>query len=108
MNKLIELLPRDSIAILTLNNPAKLNALSTDLMAEIHEALSGIEKKFNVLVITGDQKAFAAGVDVSEIHALSYEKAYLDDFIDHRWESVFNVKIPVIAAVSGYALGGGF
>ncbi|MDR2268061.1 MAG: enoyl-CoA hydratase/isomerase family protein [Holosporaceae bacterium] len=108
MNPLIELSSRGSIAILTLSNPAKLNALSTDLMAEIHGALDGIEKRFNVLVITGGQKAFAAGVDVSEIHALSYEMAYLEDFIDYRWESIFNVKIPVVAAVSGYALGGGF
>ncbi|MDR1362344.1 MAG: enoyl-CoA hydratase/isomerase family protein [Holosporaceae bacterium] len=108
MKALTELSFRGSVAILTLNNPAKLNVLSSDLMAEIHRSLEGIEKKSNVLVIRGCEKAFAAGVDVSEIHALSYEKAYLNDFIDHRWESVFNVKIPVIAAVSGYALGGGF
>jgi enoyl-CoA hydratase len=98
----------DSIALLTLDNPSKLNALSNDVMAQVHKNLSGIEQRASVLVITGCQRAFAAGVDVSAIASLTHEEAYLGDFIDHRWESVFNVKIPVIAAVSGYALGGGF
>ncbi|MDR2766559.1 MAG: enoyl-CoA hydratase/isomerase family protein [Holosporaceae bacterium] len=99
---------RDSVALLTLDDDARLNALSDDLMERIHVELSRVEERASVLVITGGPKAFAAGVDVSEIASRSHEEAYLGNFIDHRWESVFNVKIPVIAAISGYALGGGF
>jgi enoyl-CoA hydratase len=98
----------DSIAILALDNPDKLNALSSDFMKEIDEKICDIDQKANVLIITGCKKAFAAGVDISEIERHSSESACLENFIDHRWESVFNVKIPTIAAVSGYALGGGF
>ncbi|GHT92812.1 enoyl-CoA hydratase [Alphaproteobacteria bacterium] len=105
---LAELSGEDSIAVLTLNNPTKLNAVSSDLVEEIYSKTRDIEKKFNVLVLCGGKKAFSAGTNISEIQALSYEKAYLDGFIDHRWESIFDVKIPVIAAVSGYALGIGF
>ncbi|MDR3179584.1 MAG: enoyl-CoA hydratase/isomerase family protein [Holosporaceae bacterium] len=104
----VELSEKGLVALLTLNNPAKLNVLSRDFMEEIHEKICDIEKKFNVLVITGGSKAFAVGVDVREIQEFSHEKAYLESFIDYRWESIFDVKIPVIAAISGYALGGGF
>ncbi|MDR2794972.1 MAG: enoyl-CoA hydratase/isomerase family protein [Holosporaceae bacterium] len=104
----VELSERGLVALLTLNNPAKLNALSGDFMNEIHQKIHDIDKKFNVLVVTGCSRAFAAGVDVHEIQELSHERAYLENFIDHRWESILDVKIPVIAAVSGYALGGGF
>ncbi len=104
----VELSQRNSIAILKLNNPKKLNVLSSNFINKIYGKIANIEKTAKVLIITGCKKAFAAGVDVSEISALSYENAYLDDFIDYKWEALFNIKIPVIAAVSGYALGGGF
>jgi enoyl-CoA hydratase/carnithine racemase len=104
----VKLSQENSIAILQLNNPKKLNALSGDFINEIYDKIANIEKSAKVLIITGCDKAFAAGVDVSEINTLSYENAYLEDFIDYKWEYVFNIKIPVIAAVSGYALGGGF
>lgn len=104
----VELSQKNSIAILKLNNPKKLNVLSSDFINKIYEKISNIEKTAKVLIITGCEKAFAAGVDVSEINALSYQNAYLENFIDYKWESIFNIKIPVIAAVSGYALGGGF
>jgi enoyl-CoA hydratase/carnithine racemase len=97
-----------SVAIISMNNPAKLNALSNDFMTLMHELVTEAEKKANALVICGGQKAFAAGVDVREIQARSYEEAYLENFIDDRWECIWRSKIPVIAAVSGYALGGGF
>ena len=99
---------KDSVGILTLNNPKKLNALSTAFIGEIYDCLLDIEKKANVLVIFGGEKAFAAGVDINEINSLSFEDATLRDFIDHKWERVLNVEIPVISGVSGYALGGGF
>ena len=98
----------DSVAVLTLDNPKNLNALGTGVINEIYEKVAGIEEKANVLLITGCGKAFAAGVDVTEINKLSFEEAFSQNFIDEKWEAVFNVKIPVIAAVSGYALGGGF
>jgi len=104
----VELSQENSVAILKLNNPEKLNALSSDFMNKIYEKVADIEKTAKVLIITGCEKAFAAGVNISEINTLSYENAYLENFIDHKWEAIFDVKIPVIAAVSGYALGGGF
>ncbi|MDR2158215.1 MAG: enoyl-CoA hydratase/isomerase family protein [Holosporaceae bacterium] len=98
----------DSIAILTLDNPYKLNALSSDFMRDISEKICDVDQRAKVLVVVGCKKAFAAGVDISEIESHSAESACLKSFIDYSWESVFHVKIPVIAAVSGYALGGGF
>jgi enoyl-CoA hydratase len=77
-------------------------------MMEIHEKVSNIDQKAKVLIVTGAGKSFAAGVDISEIHRHSSETAFVENFIDYRWESISNVKIPTIAAVSGYALGGGF
>ena len=105
---MIELKIENLIAILKINNPKNLNALSSDVMHEIFEKLSDIEKKANVLMIIGCDKAFAAGVDVTEINKLSFEDAYVSSFINDAWERIFNVKIPVISVVSGYALGGGF
>jgi enoyl-CoA hydratase len=104
----IELTQKGDISILKLNNPKKLNALSSEFIDKVYQKISDIEKNTKVLVITGIDKAFAAGVDVSEIQSHSYESAYLEDFINYKWESILNLKIPVIAAVSGYALGGGF
>lgn len=105
---LTKLEQKNDIAIFTLDNPKKLNALSSEFVSEIHEKLSGIEKKAKVLIVTGIERAFAAGVDVTEIDKHSYESAYLENFIDDKWETLLSIKIPVIAAVSGYALGGGF
>lgn len=104
----VKISEENSIAILELNNPEKLNALSSDFVNDIYEKVRDVEKTAKVLIVTGCEKAFAAGVDVSEISALSYEAAYLEDFMDYKWETIFNIKIPVIAAISGYALGGGF
>ncbi len=104
----VSLAIKNSIAVLTIDNPKKLNALSSGLMEEISEKLSEIEQSARVLIISGCQKAFAAGVDVNEIYALSFDEAVRTNFINERWEIVKNIKIPVIAAVRGYALGGGF
>lgn len=99
---------KNSIAVLTLNNPKKLNALNTDFVSDIYDCLIDIEKKANVLVIFGTEKAFAAGVDINEIEKLSFEDALLQEFIDYKWERILNIKIPVITGVQKYALGGGF
>jgi enoyl-CoA hydratase/carnithine racemase len=104
-----ELSIRDSIALLKLNNFEKLNALSEDFVDEIYQLLENIEKRAVVLVISsGFRRAFVAGVDVNEIYAKTFESACRDNFMDHKWERVWRIEIPVIAAVSGYALGGGF
>ena len=104
----VDLSIQNKIAILTINNPHNLNALSSEVMNKISDLLYGIEKSANVLIIFGTSKAFAAGVDIEEINSLSFEEAYTRNFIDNRWESIRYVPIPVIAGVSGYALGGGF
>lgn len=98
----------DSVALLTLDNPKKLNALSSEFIGEIYEHLIDLDKKANVLVIFGTEKAFAAGVNINEIDSLSFEDAVLRDFMDFRWEAVLNLKIPIISGVNKYALGGGF
>ena len=106
---LVELSVSDAgIATLTLKNEKKLNALSIDFVDEIYSALLNLEKKAKVLIVTGGERAFAAGVDIREIEKRNYEHAYTESFIDKKWEAIWDVKIPVIAAVSGYALGAGF
>lgn len=104
----VDLFIENSVAMLTLCNPEKLNALSASFVEMIYEKLVDIESKAKVLVIFGTEKAFAAGVDINEFAKLDYEKATLNDFINYKWERVLNTKIPVIAAVQGYALGAGF
>lgn len=96
------------VAVLTLNNSKNLNALNTNFVDEIYDHLINVEKKANVLVIFGTEKAFAAGVDINEIDSLSSEQALLNEFIDYKWERILNIKIPVISGVEKYALGGGF
>ena len=98
----------DAVAVLTLNSPKNLNALNTNFVEKIYNHLINIEKKANVLVIFGTERAFAAGVDINEIDPLSFEHALLDEFIDYKWERILNIKIPVISGVEKYALGGGF
>ncbi|MDR2646197.1 MAG: enoyl-CoA hydratase/isomerase family protein [Holosporaceae bacterium] len=104
----IDLSVDNSVAILRLYNPGKLNALSSDFMNELHEKVQNIDQKANVLIVAGCEKAFSAGIDIAEVEQHSGESACLENFIDSRWECIFHVKIPVIAVVSGYALGGGF
>ena len=105
---MIEFEIKDAVAVLTLNNPKNLNALGTKVISEICEKLNGIDEKANVLVLKGCDRAFAAGVDIKEIEKMSFQDAYLKNFINSDWEKIFNLRIPVIAAISGYALGGGF
>ena len=99
---------RDGVGLITLNRPKALNALSSALIAEVSKALDGFEadEKIGAIVITGSEKAFAAGADIKEMSSLSYMDAYLGDFIT-PWDRVSQCRKPVIAAVAGYALGGG-
>ena len=97
------------VAVVRLNRPQALNALCDQLMEELGQALRGFDADPDIaaIVITGSEKAFAAGADIKEMQGRTYPAVYLDDFIGKRWEAVTQVQKPVIAAVAGYALGGG-
>ncbi|MDD9901235.1 MAG: enoyl-CoA hydratase [Alphaproteobacteria bacterium] len=100
---------KDGVALVTLNRPEAMNALCTPLMEELHDALEDFEHDdaVRVVVITGNEKAFAAGADIKEMAPRDFMDVYKADFITHKWERVTQCRKPVIAAVSGYALGGG-
>ncbi len=100
---------RGVVGVITLNRPKALNALSSALMTELTRALDDFEADDDIgaIVLTGNEKAFAAGADIKEMQAKNYIDAYLGDFITAGWERVASCRKPVIAAVSGYALGGG-
>ena len=99
----------DSVAVITLNRPKQLNALNDQLMDELGHALKGFDADpaIGCVVITGSEKAFAAGADIGAMAQFSFADAYKGDFITRNWETLRSIRIPVIAAVSGFALGGG-
>jgi enoyl-CoA hydratase len=100
---------RGPVALITLNRPKALNALSAQLVKELSDALDGFEDDaaIGAIVITGSERAFAAGADIKEMQNKSFTEAYLQDFITKDWERVSRCRKPVIAAVAGFALGGG-
>ena len=100
---------RDPVGIVTLNRPDALNALSDDLMRELADALTEFETSHEIgaIIITGSSKAFAAGADIKGMIDRTYMDAYLGEFIGRHWHSVADCREPIIAAVAGYALGGG-
>lgn len=98
------------VGVLTLNRPKVLNALNNEIMQALSDALLAFEKNENihVIVLTGSEKAFAAGADISAMQKWSYMDVYKSDYIGGFWETMkTSIRKPVIAAVSGYALGGG-
>jgi enoyl-CoA hydratase len=97
------------VGIVTLNRPKQLNALNDQLMDELATALKGFEADDTVgcIIITGSEKAFAAGADISAMATMTFADAYGRDFITRNWEQIRQIRKPVIAAVSGFALGGG-
>ena len=97
------------VGIITLNRPQALNALNTKLMDELSEAIGGFEANSEIrcVILTGSEKAFAAGADITEMAGLGFVEAYTQDFITRNWERVTRARKPVIAAVAGFALGGG-
>jgi enoyl-CoA hydratase len=97
------------VGVIRLNRPQALNALCDQLMAELGEALRAFDADaaIGAIVLTGSDKAFAAGADIKEMKDRTYPAVYFDDFIGKSWEAVLTIKKPVIAAVSGFALGGG-
>ncbi len=97
------------VGIVTLNRPKQLNALNDQLMDELGAALKAFDADDSIgcMIITGSEKAFAAGADISVMAKYSFSDAYNQDFITRNWEQIRGVRKPVIAAVSGFALGGG-
>ncbi len=100
---------RDHVGVITFNRPEAMNALCAALIKELGEALDGFEMDPDIgaIVLTGSEKAFAAGADIKEMQAKTWPGAYVEDFITDGWERVFECRKPVIAAVAGFALGGG-
>ena len=99
----------DKVAIITLNRPKQLNALNDQLMDELGHALKGFDLNpaIGCMVITGSEKAFAAGADIGAMATYTFADVYKGDYITRNWEVIRSIRKPIIAAVSGFALGGG-
>lgn len=100
---------RGAVGLIALNRPQALNALSTALMRELAAALAAFEADDTVgaVVLTGSERAFAAGADIKEMQDKAWPGTYLADFITADWEHVTRCRKPIVAAVAGFALGGG-
>jgi enoyl-CoA hydratase len=106
-NILVEI--RGKVGLIRLNRPKSLNALNDQLMDELGYALQQLDSDENIgcMVITGSDKAFAAGADIGAMANYGFMDAYKGDFITRNWEHIRHIRKPVIAAVAGFALGGG-
>jgi len=100
---------RGAVGLITLNRPQALNALCDALIRELGAALDGFERDAGIgaIVVTGSEKAFAAGADIKEMANKTFVDCYLEDFITNGWERITTCRKPIIAAVAGFALGGG-
>src|SRR5690349_9793178 len=100
---------RDRVGLITLNRPKALNALCAELVAELEQALNELESDpgIGAIVVTGSEKAFAAGADIKEMKDRGFVDVFTSDFITKGWERLSQCRKPTIAAVAGYALGGG-
>lgn len=99
---------RGEVGLITLNRPDAMNALNSKLLSELLDAVGKMDgdARIGALVITGSQKAFAAGVDIKEMQAYEFVDVYMNDFVA-GWDAFAATRKPIVAAVSGYALGGG-
>ena len=99
----------ENVGVIKFNRPESLNALSSNLINELSDALKKLEanEKIGAIVITGSDKVFAAGEDIREMQPKDWPQKFSDDFITDGWEQVAKCRKPVIAAVAGFALGGG-
>ena len=97
------------VAVIRLNRPKAMNALNDNMMNELGDALHKFDADpaINVIVLTGSEKAFAAGADIAAMVNYSYPDTYTTDYIGRNWEHILNIRKPVIGAVAGYCLGGG-
>ncbi len=100
---------KDKVGLITLNRPKALNALCGPLMDELERALDDLEANDDIgcIVLTGSEKAFAAGADITEMKDKSYMDVYKEDFVTRNWERLSRTRKPSVAAVAGFALGGG-
>ncbi|MEQ8651033.1 MAG: enoyl-CoA hydratase [Kiloniellales bacterium] len=107
--EMIEIEREDGVGLIRLNRPKALNALCAQLVDEIGQALKAFDADDSIgcIVITGSEKAFAAGADIKEMKDKSFQDVQREDFITDDWEVASTLRKPVIAAVSGFALGGG-
>jgi enoyl-CoA hydratase len=96
------------VGLIKLNRPQALNALNAALIDELNLALGQFEADpgIGAMILTGSEKAFAAGADIKEMRSKTYMEAYLEDFLS-KWETVSRLRKPILAAVAGFALGGG-
>ncbi len=99
----------DHVALITLNRPKALNALNAQLLGELGQALAAADKDKNVraIIITGSEKAFAAGADIKEMAEQSFVDMFMSDYFTPETEAITKIRKPIIAAVAGFALGGG-
>jgi enoyl-CoA hydratase len=109
MADFIKVQKADRVGVITLDRPKQLNALNPQLMQELGAALRELDgdDAVGAILITGNDKAFAAGADIAVMKDYTYMDAYLADYITRDWEHIRRVRKPVVAAVAGYALGGG-
>ena len=100
---------RGAVGLITLNRPQALNALCDALIRDLGAALDAFEKDaaIGAIVLTGSEKAFAAGADIKEMAGKTFVECYTEDFITNGWERITTCRKPIIAAVAGFALGGG-
>lgn len=107
--ELISVRTEGRVGIVTLNRPKALNALNDQLMDELGAALKAFDADDGIgcMIITGSEKAFAAGADIGAMANYSFADAYKGDYITRNWETIRSIRKPIIAAVSGFALGGG-
>lgn len=99
----------EKVGLIRLHRPKALNALNDQLMDELGQALKAFDADSNIgcIVITGSEKAFAAGADIGAMASYTYMDVYNSNYITRNWEQLRQIRKPVIAAVAGYALGGG-
>jgi enoyl-CoA hydratase len=99
----------DKVGVITLNRPKALNALNSQLMDELGAALKAFDadEAIGCMIVTGSEKAFAAGADIAAMAKYNFHDVYRNDFITRNWETIRSIRKPVIAAVAGFALGGG-
>jgi enoyl-CoA hydratase len=97
------------VGVITLNRPKQLNALNNQLMDELGQAMKAFDgdEAIGCMIVTGSEKAFAAGADIGAMASYTFADVYRGDYITRNWETIRSVRKPVIAAVSGFALGGG-
>jgi enoyl-CoA hydratase len=100
---------QEQVGIITFDRPQQLNALSDPLIDEVLQVLTDFDKDKNIgcMLLTGSKKAFAAGVDIGAMADYGFSDVYKDNYISRNWDHIGRIRKPIIAAVSGYALGGG-